>query len=64
MGGGGRVTSFPFSKRSNSMIFHDCNFHCFLGFYATFFLWNAMSESAGISRVGLPIHACTVTDKL
>ena len=52
-----RVASFPFYKRSNSAISHDCNFHCFLEFYATFFLRNAMSESAMIRRVGLPIHA-------
>ena len=45
-----RVASFPFSKRSNSVIFCDCNFSCFLGFYATS-LRNPMSESAEISRV-------------
>ena len=50
----GREASFPFSKRLNSVIFRDLKFHCFLGIYAMF-LRNAMSESAEITRVGLPI---------
>ena len=52
-----REASFPFSKRSNSAIFRDCNFHYFLGLCATFFFFlsNAMPKSAEISRVCLPI---------
>ena len=49
-----RVASFPFSERSNSPSFCDYNFHCILGFYATF-LRNAISKSTKISRVCLPI---------
>ena len=31
------LANFQFSERSNSAIIHDCNFHCFGGFYKTFF---------------------------
>ena len=48
-----RVASFPFSKRLNSAIFHDCNFW---DFTQHFFLRIAMSDSAEISMVGLPIY--------
>ena len=37
------------------MIFRGCNFHRFLGFYATFLEEYAMSESAVIGRLDLPI---------
>ena len=46
--------SFSFSKWSNSTIFRDCIFHSSLGFYTTF-LRNTMSETAEISKVGLPL---------
>ena len=58
-----RVGSFPFSKkRSNSVIFCDCNFRCFLGFY-TFFppyecnVWKCRDQQ------DRPIYT-TLTDKI
>ena len=54
---------FNFLKDQNSKIFSYCKCHCFLGFYATFFVFcfvlfcffrNEISESAKISKIGLP----------